>query len=62
MLSQVARRPASVSELAGPTGLRLPPVIQHLAVPEAAGLITTSKDGYVRSCMLVPETLELMKG
>ena len=62
MLSQMAKRPASVSELAGPTGLRLPTVMQHLAVLEEAGLITTSKDGRVRSCMLVPAALEPMQG
>ena len=38
MLERLARGPAPVSELAGPTGLRLPTVMRHLAVLEEAGL------------------------
>lgn len=57
MLSRLARGPAAVTELAGPTGLRLPTVMRHLAVLEAAGLVATQKDGRVRSCALVPEAL-----
>ena len=57
MLSRLARGPAAVSALAGPTGLRLPTVMRHLAVLEEAGLVATQKDGRVRSCALVPEAL-----
>jgi DNA-binding transcriptional ArsR family regulator len=46
-----------VTELANPTGLRLPTVMRHLSVLEEAGLIATSKDGRVRTCALVPEGL-----
>ena len=57
MLQRLARGPAPVTELAGPTGLRLPTVMRHLSVLEDAGLIVTSKDGRVRTCGLVPEAL-----
>lgn len=58
MLGRLAVGPVSVSELSGPTGLRLPTVMRHLAVLEAAGLIVTVKDGRVRTCAMVPEALE----
>lgn len=58
ILTRLAEGPATVTALAGPTGLRLPTVMRHLAVLEEAGLIATSKDGRVRSCAVVPEALE----
>lgn len=57
MLERLAQGSAAVTELAGPTGLRLPTVMRHLAVLEEAGLVTSSKDGRVRSCALRPEAL-----
>ena len=57
MLDRLARGPTAVSELARPTGLRLPTVMRHLSVLEEAGLIVTQKDGRGRSCALVPEAL-----
>ncbi|WP_454270930.1 ArsR/SmtB family transcription factor [Roseovarius sp. MBR-51] len=57
ILTRLAEGPAPVSELAKPTGLRLPTVMRHLSVLENAGLITTSKDGRVRSCAIAPEAL-----
>lgn len=58
MLTRLAEGPSRVTDLAGPTGLRLPTVMRHLAVLEEAGLISTSKDGRVRTCAIVPEALE----
>ncbi|WP_293863424.1 helix-turn-helix transcriptional regulator [uncultured Alsobacter sp.] len=58
ILSRLAEAPAGVTDLAGPTGLRLPTVMRHLSVLEEAGLIRTSKDGRVRTCAMVPEALE----
>lgn len=55
ILTRLATEPARVSDLAGPTGLRLPTVMRHLAVLEEAGLIATAKDGRTRTCALVPE-------
>lgn len=61
MLERLALGPAAVTELAGPTGLRLPTVLRHVTVLEAAGLITSAKDGRVRSCALRPQALAPMQ-
>ncbi len=61
MLERLARGPAPVSELARPTGLRLPTVMRHLSVLEQAGLVSTAKDGRVRSCAIVPQALAPMR-
>ncbi len=61
ILTRLARGPAPVMELAGPTGLRLPTVMRHLSVLERAGLVATAKDGRVRSCAIVPEALMPMR-
>jgi DNA-binding transcriptional ArsR family regulator len=47
--------PAAVTELAGPTGFRLPTILRHLSVLEEAGLVATQKDGRVRSCAFQPQ-------
>ena len=60
-LARLARAPAPVTELADPTGLKLPTVMRHLAVLEEAGLITTSKEGRTRTCAIVPEALKPMR-
>jgi DNA-binding transcriptional ArsR family regulator len=61
ILTQLAEAPARVTDLAGPTGLRLPTVMRHLSVLEDAGLIASSKDGRTRTCALVPEALDPMR-
>jgi DNA-binding transcriptional ArsR family regulator len=61
ILTRLAQGPAPVSELAEPSGLRLPTVMRHLSVLEEAGLIATSKDGRVRTCAIVPEALMPMR-
>ncbi len=60
MLGRLARGPAPVTELAAPTGFKLPTVLRHLSVLEAAGLVTTQKDGRVRSCAFMPQALQPM--
>ncbi len=62
MLERLATGPATVSALAAPTGLRLPTVLRHLSVLEEAGLVRSAKDGRVRSCALVPDALEPVRG
>jgi len=57
ILTRLAESPARVTDLSGPTGLRLPTVMRHLSVLEEAGLIATSKDGRVRTCTIVPDAL-----
>ncbi len=58
MLTRLAQGPAAVTDLAGPTGLRLPTVMRHLSVLEEAGLIATAKDGRIRTCAIVPEAMQ----
>lgn len=60
MLNRLAKGPAPVTELAGPTGLRLPTILRHLSVLEEAGLVATQKDGRVRSCAFQPKALQPM--
>lgn len=62
MLERLAQGPAAVTELADPTGLRLPTILRHLSVLEEAGLIRSSKDGRVRSCALNPAALDPVRG
>jgi DNA-binding transcriptional ArsR family regulator len=58
ILTRLAEAPAQVTDLAHPTGLRLPTVMRHLSVLEEAGLISTSKDGRIRTCAIVPEAMD----
>lgn len=60
IVERLAHGPAPVTELARPSGLRLPTVMRHLAVLEGAGLVVTAKDGRVRTCAIVPEALAPM--
>ena len=62
MLTRLAQGPAAVTELAVPTGLRLPTVLRHLSVLEGAGLVTSQKNGRVRYCAFRPEALAPMQG
>src|SRR3546814_1000470 len=43
ILTRLAESPARVTDLADPTGLRLPTVMRHLSVLQEAGLISTSR-------------------
>ena len=61
IMTRLAEGPARVTDLAEPTGLRLPTVMRHLSVLEEAGLISSSKDGRIRTCAIVPEALEPMR-
>jgi DNA-binding transcriptional ArsR family regulator len=57
MLARLAGGAQPVTALARPTGMALPTVMRHLSVLEEAGLVTSAKDGRVRTMMLVPEAL-----
>ncbi|WP_157546241.1 ArsR/SmtB family transcription factor [Hamadaea tsunoensis] len=57
MVERLARGPASVSELASPFDMALPSVVQHLGVLEAAGIVSSTKVGRVRTYQLVPDAL-----
>lgn len=58
MLERLSRGPASVSELAQPLSMSLPAVVQHLAVLEASGLVSTRKEGRVRTCQIEAGALQ----
>jgi DNA-binding transcriptional ArsR family regulator len=59
MLAQLTRGPASVSALAQPLDMSLPAVMQHLAVLEGSGLVTSQKIGRTRQCRMEPQRLSL---
>ena len=52
IVERLAEGPTSVSELAKPFNMSLPAVVQHLQVLEHSGLVTTKKEGRVRTCTL----------
>jgi DNA-binding transcriptional ArsR family regulator len=54
MVERLSRGPASVSELARPFEMALPTIVQHLGVLEAAGIVSSTKVGRVRTYQLVP--------
>jgi len=49
---------ASVSELAQPFAIKLPAVLKHLDVLDAAGLITRSKEGRTVTVRLRPQPMK----
>lgn len=57
MIDRLILGPASVSELARPLGISLPAVVQHLHVLEASGLVSSHKQGRVRTCRIEPTAL-----
>ena len=58
IVERLSERPHSVSALAGPLGVTLTAVAQHLQVLEAAGLVRTEKLGRVRTAQLDPKGLD----
>jgi DNA-binding transcriptional ArsR family regulator len=58
ILERLQLGPASISELAKPTGISLPGVLKHVRVLEEANLVTTRKHGRTRECRLGPERME----
>lgn len=59
MVERLVQGPASVSELAKPLPMSLPAVMLHLKVLEESGLVTSRKDGRVRTCRIEPRMLSL---
>lgn len=57
MLARLSRGPASVSELARPLPMSLPAVMQHLKALEDSGLVSTRKQGRVRTAQLAGDVL-----
>ena len=57
VIEQLSRGNASVAELAETHGMAQPSFLQHIRVLEAAGLVSTRKEGRVRRCQLETERL-----
>jgi len=62
VVERLVSSPASTSELAAPFDMALPSFTQHLAVLERAGLVTSTKQGRVRTYRLAPAGLEVADG
>jgi DNA-binding transcriptional ArsR family regulator len=58
ILDRLGRGPASISELAQPSGMTLTGLKKHVQILEEAKLVTTEKIGRTRQCRLGPEHLE----
>jgi DNA-binding transcriptional ArsR family regulator len=58
ILDRLGRGPASISELAKPSGMSLTGLKKHVRILEAAGLVTTEKVGRTRRCRLGPDHME----
>ena len=58
MVARLSRGPASVGELAAPFDMTLQAVSKHVAVLEAAGLVSRSRDGQRRPVHLDAAALE----
>jgi DNA-binding transcriptional ArsR family regulator len=57
VVERLGRGPAATSELARPFAMALPSFTQHLDVLERSGLVTSQKQGRVRTYQLVPTSL-----
>lgn len=61
LLDLLRERPQSVTTLAGPLGVSLTAVGQHLEILEACGLVETEKVGRVRTCRMASEGLDALE-
>ena len=62
IFEQLGTGPRSVSEIALPLDMTLAAVVQHVQLLENCQLITTQKQGRVRTCRIRPETLKTLEG
>ena len=58
VVQRLCEGPGTVSELAAPFDMALPSFVQHLGILERCGLITTTKEGRVRTCRLNGDALQ----
>src|ERR1700689_1737099 len=59
LVERLGEGPATVSQLARPLDMTLSAVVQHLAVLESCGLVSSEKAGRTRTCRLEPVGLGL---
>jgi DNA-binding transcriptional ArsR family regulator len=57
VVERLSQGPATTSELAAPFAMALPSFTQHLDVLERAALVTSTKQGRVRTYRLAPDPL-----
>jgi DNA-binding transcriptional ArsR family regulator len=57
IVSRLSRGPASVSEIAAPLKMSLAAVVQHIQILEHSAVISTRKQGRIRTCRIEPSTL-----
>ncbi|MGN8553187.1 UNVERIFIED_CONTAM: metalloregulator ArsR/SmtB family transcription factor [Microbacterium sp. SLM126] len=60
IVERLSTSPAIVSELAAPFSMALPSLLQHLRILEAARVITSTKQGRVRTVTLRPGALDVL--
>lgn len=58
ILAQLGHGPASLADLARPTGFALPTVLRHVTILESAGLIRSQKIGRSRICHAATDRLD----
>jgi DNA-binding transcriptional ArsR family regulator len=59
VVERLGRGPAATSELARPFDMALPSFLQHLDVLQKAGVVTSKKEGRVRTFRLTPRPLQV---
>jgi DNA-binding transcriptional ArsR family regulator len=58
LIERLSKGPAAVSELAEPFDMALPSLMQHLSTLERGGLVTSEKQGRVRTYQLTLGALQ----
>jgi DNA-binding transcriptional ArsR family regulator len=61
IVERLSEGPLSVSQLAGPLGITLTAVAQHLQILEECRLARTEKVGRVRSCQIDPAGFSVLE-
>ena len=62
VIEQLARGPATVSQLHANHTIALPTFMRHLKVLEDSGLVRSMKKGRVRTCQVDPQSLIAAQG
>jgi len=62
VIEQLARGPATVSQLHANHTIALPTFMRHLKVLEDSGLVRSMKKGRVRTCQIDPQSLIAAQG
>jgi DNA-binding transcriptional ArsR family regulator len=61
-VEQLAKGPASATELAAPIDVQLPAVLKHLRVLEESGMVVSEKIGRVRTYRMQPDAFRTVSG